>query len=161
AHLPPGLHRSGALRPRRPGDLRRALGRPGGPGRDLHRAPRQPRVAAPRALRLDGACGGGPERRARPPPPPAARRPPPPARRRGPRRVAPAIAGTLARVPLAGGAPREVLRDVEAAAFAPDGAELAIVRSVNGKDRLEYPIGNVLYESSSGIVRPRFSPDGE
>src|SRR5262249_30886003 len=56
---------------------------------------------------------------------------------------------------------REVLRDVEAADFAPDGAELAIVRSVNGKDRLEYPIGNVLYESSSGIVRPRFSPDGE
>ena len=78
-----------------------------------------------------------------------------------PRRIANGTAGTLARVPLAGGAPREVLRDVEAADFAPDGAELAIVRSVNGKDRLEFPVGNVLYETSGGVARPRFSPDGE
>ena len=70
--------------------------------------------------------------------------------------------GTLARAPIAGGAPRPVLEDVEWADWSPDGSNLAVVRNVNGRDRLEYPIGKVLYEASGGwISYPRVSPDGE
>src|SRR3974390_1377447 len=70
--------------------------------------------------------------------------------------------GTLARAPIAGGAPRPVLEDVEWADWSPDGNNLAVVRNVNGRDRLEYPLGKVLYEASGGwISYPRVSPDGE
>jgi eukaryotic-like serine/threonine-protein kinase len=70
--------------------------------------------------------------------------------------------GTLARAPLAGGAPRPVLEDVEWADWAPDGNSLAVVRNVAGRDRLEYPIGKVLYETSGGwISYPRVSPKGD
>ena len=70
--------------------------------------------------------------------------------------------GTLARAPLAGGAPRPVLEDVEWADWSPDGNSLAVVRNVNGRDRLEYPIGKVLYETSGGwISYPRVSPKGD
>lgn len=55
--------------------------------------------------------------------------------------------GTLARVPLAGGAPREILDNVNDADWAPDGANLAVVRTVGRKNRIEFPIGHVLYES--------------
>ena len=56
--------------------------------------------------------------------------------------------GTLARVPLGGGAPRELLENVREADWSPDGSQLAIIREAQGKDRLEYPIGKVLYEVS-------------
>jgi eukaryotic-like serine/threonine-protein kinase len=70
--------------------------------------------------------------------------------------------GTLARAPLAGGAPRPVLEDVEWADWSPDGNSLAVVRNVGGRDRLEYPIGKVLYETSGGwISYPRVSPKGD
>jgi eukaryotic-like serine/threonine-protein kinase len=70
--------------------------------------------------------------------------------------------GTLARAPLAGGAPRPVLEDVEWADWAPDGNSLAVVRSVGGRDRLEFPIGKVLYETTGGwISYPRVSPKGD
>jgi len=70
--------------------------------------------------------------------------------------------GTLARAPLAGGAPRPVLEDVEWADWSPDGNNLAVVRNVGGRDRLEYPIGKVLYEASGGwISYPRVSPKGD
>ena len=70
--------------------------------------------------------------------------------------------GTLARAPLAGGAPRPVLEDVEWADWSPDGNNLAVVRNVGGRDRLEYPIGKVVYETSGGwISYPRVSPKGD
>ena len=70
--------------------------------------------------------------------------------------------GTLARAPLAGGAPRPVLEDVEWADWCPDGNSLAVVRNVSGRERLEYPIGKVLYETSGGwISYPRVSPKGD
>jgi Tol biopolymer transport system component/predicted Ser/Thr protein kinase len=70
--------------------------------------------------------------------------------------------GTLARAPLAGGAPRPVLEDVEWADWSPDGNSLAVVRNVAGRDRLEFPIGKVLYETSGGwISYPRVSPKGD
>jgi Tol biopolymer transport system component len=69
--------------------------------------------------------------------------------------------GTLARVPLSGGAPREVLEDTLDADWSPDGSELAVSRWVEGKCRLEYPIGKVLYESEAGIRKLRVSPSGD
>lgn len=69
-------------------------------------------------------------------------------------------AGVLARSPLAGGSPRELLYAVQAADWSPDGAELAVVRDVGGLTRLEYPIGRVRYETSGWISSPRVAPDG-
>jgi Tol biopolymer transport system component len=69
--------------------------------------------------------------------------------------------GTLARAPLAGGAPREVLDNVGSADWSPDGKELAVVHVVEGRDRLEYPIGKVLFESEGMIVSVRVSPRGD
>jgi WD40 repeat protein len=68
--------------------------------------------------------------------------------------------GTLARVPLTGGTPREVAQGVEQAEWTPDGGALALVRESNGRSRLEYPPGTVLHESAGHISYPRFSPDG-
>ncbi|MGH9460079.1 MAG: protein kinase domain-containing protein, partial [Vicinamibacteria bacterium] len=68
--------------------------------------------------------------------------------------------GTLARVPLEGGAPREVLESVHDADWGPDGESLAVVRTVEGRNRLEYPIGNVLYETDGWMSSVRVSPDG-
>jgi serine/threonine protein kinase/Tol biopolymer transport system component len=67
---------------------------------------------------------------------------------------------TLARAPLSGGAPRELLENVRDAAWSPD-EQLAAVHVVNGRDRLEFPIGKVLYETSGWINSPRFSRDGK
>ena len=69
--------------------------------------------------------------------------------------------GTLATVPLAGGAPRQVLEDVQDADWSPDGKELAVARESGGKRRLEYPIGKVLYETQGWISNSRVSPDGQ
>lgn len=66
----------------------------------------------------------------------------------------------LARAPIAGGAPREILEQVRAADWAPDGT-LAVVHHVNGGDRLEYPIGKVLYETGGWISHMRISPAGD
>jgi len=69
--------------------------------------------------------------------------------------------GTLARVPLSGGGPREILNDVQWADWAPDAKSLAIVRDVGGRNRLEFPIGKVLYETGGWISHPRISPQGD
>ncbi len=69
--------------------------------------------------------------------------------------------GTLARAPLAGGAPREVLDDVGSADWSPDGTELAAVHVVDGRDRLEYPLGKVLFETEGTINSIRVSPRGD
>jgi Tol biopolymer transport system component len=69
--------------------------------------------------------------------------------------------GTLARAPLVGGAPREVLEQVQWADWSPDGSGLAIVRDAGGQNRLEYPVGKVLYQTGGWIGHPRFSPQGD
>src|SRR6516225_3545341 len=69
--------------------------------------------------------------------------------------------GTLARAPIEGGAPREVLEEVQWADWSPDGNDLAVVRDVGGRNRLEYPIGKVLYETAGWISHPRVSPRGD
>ncbi len=69
--------------------------------------------------------------------------------------------GTLAAMPLAGGAPRELLEDVDFADWDPEGEELAVVRAADGRYRIEYPIGNVLFTTEGWITHLRFSPDGK
>jgi Tol biopolymer transport system component/predicted Ser/Thr protein kinase len=69
-------------------------------------------------------------------------------------------AGTLARVPLSGGAPRELLENVQDADWSPDGKELAVIHQAGDRVRLEYPIGTVLHEATGWLSHPRISPDG-
>jgi tRNA A-37 threonylcarbamoyl transferase component Bud32/Tol biopolymer transport system component len=75
--------------------------------------------------------------------------------------------GTLARMPLGGGAPREVLDGVIEADWSPDGSQLAISR-LDTTYRiihmlLEYPVGKVLYRPAAGgyVSDIRVSPSGD
>jgi Tol biopolymer transport system component len=70
-------------------------------------------------------------------------------------------AGTLARTQILGGAVRPVSEDIREADWGPDGTTLAVVRRVNGHERLEYPLGTVLYETLGYISHMRFSPRGD
>jgi len=69
--------------------------------------------------------------------------------------------GTLARVPLSGGAPRAVLDGVSEADWAPDGATFAVARDVGGRNRIEFPIGKVLFETAGWVSHLRISPRGD
>ncbi len=69
--------------------------------------------------------------------------------------------GTLAEMPLEGGAPRDILRNVQDADWTPEGSGLAVIREIDGKSRLEYPIGRVLYQTAGYVSGLRFSPDGK
>jgi Tol biopolymer transport system component len=69
--------------------------------------------------------------------------------------------GTLARAPLAGGSPRELLEQIQQADWTPDGSALAIVREFEDKSRLEFPPGKVLYETRGHVSQLRFSPKGD
>jgi Tol biopolymer transport system component len=69
--------------------------------------------------------------------------------------------GTLARVALGGGTPREVLETVQDADWAPDGSNLAVARWVGDTRRLEYPVGKVLLQTAGWVSHVRFSPDGK
>lgn len=71
--------------------------------------------------------------------------------------------GTLARVPLAGDAPRELAERVKYADWSPNGDDLVLVRGLADRDRLELLDGTLLAEPSAsggGFSFPRFSPDG-
>jgi Tol biopolymer transport system component len=74
-----------------------------------------------------------------------------------------ARAGTMARVALSGGTPREVLEQVQDADWAPDGENLAVVRYApeNRHWRLEYPVGKVLLDGINWLSSPKISPDGK
>ncbi len=69
--------------------------------------------------------------------------------------------GTLGRVPLGGGAPREVLENVQWADWSPDGTNFAVVREVGGLSRVEYPIGKVLYQTGGWLSHVRINPRGD
>ena len=69
--------------------------------------------------------------------------------------------GTLATVPLGGGAPRAIAENVEKADWTPDGKNLAITRFMEGQNRIELPLGKVLYVSERGLGIMRVSPRGD
>jgi Tol biopolymer transport system component len=69
--------------------------------------------------------------------------------------------GTLARAPLLGGGARPVLEGVREADWTPEGSQLAIVRRVEGRERLELPAGHILYETAGYISHIRVSPGGD
>jgi eukaryotic-like serine/threonine-protein kinase len=70
--------------------------------------------------------------------------------------------GTLARAPLSGGAPKEILENVNDADWSPDGTNLAVSHSVGGHHRIEYPIGTALNESDGRPpMQVRVSPKGD
>jgi len=70
---------------------------------------------------------------------------------------------TLARLPLAGGAPRPILEasDANAADWAPDGESLALVLNAGAGDRIEYPRGKVIWKPDSFVWDPRVAPSGD
>jgi DNA-binding winged helix-turn-helix (wHTH) protein/Tol biopolymer transport system component len=70
------------------------------------------------------------------------------------------MAGTMGQVPLTGGTPRQIAEKVEWADWSPDGKTLALVHDVGGKERLEFPLGHTLFETSGWISHVRISPDG-
>jgi Tol biopolymer transport system component len=70
--------------------------------------------------------------------------------------------GTLALVPQAGGAPREILENVTEADWAPDGKTLVVSQFAGGKNRIvQIPGEKVLYETNGWISRLRVSPKGD
>jgi Tol biopolymer transport system component len=69
--------------------------------------------------------------------------------------------GTLAQVSIGADAPRDLLDNVEAADWTPEGNALGAVHVVAGQSRIEYPIGKVLYETPGWISNLRFSPKGD
>jgi eukaryotic-like serine/threonine-protein kinase len=74
----------------------------------------------------------------------------------------PSTVATLARVPLGGGAPRELQEDALSAAWAPDGEALAVTRVTSaGKNVLEFPIGHAIEESFSLLSLIAMSRGGD
>ena len=69
--------------------------------------------------------------------------------------------GTLARAPIDGGAPREILNDVQDADFSPDGQQFAVSHAVDGRYQLEFPIGKVLFQTDGWLNYVQVSPDGK
>jgi Tol biopolymer transport system component len=68
--------------------------------------------------------------------------------------------GTLARAPMTGGAPREVVEDINQADWGPDG-RIVVARDAGGRGHLEFPPGKILYETAGTVTAPRFSPRGD
>ncbi|HZJ53979.1 MAG TPA: protein kinase [Myxococcaceae bacterium] len=71
------------------------------------------------------------------------------------------LRGTLAIVPQLGGTPRELATDVFYADWAPDGANLAVVRSGDEGVALEFPLGHPIFRSTGFVSDPRVSPAGD
>jgi len=67
----------------------------------------------------------------------------------------------LARMPAGGGAPRQVLEQVQSADWGPDGDSLAVVHTVDGRDRVEFPIGTVRYQARGWLSDLAVSPAGD
>lgn len=64
----------------------------------------------------------------------------------------------LARLPLNGGAPRELTDNIISADWSPDGNQLAVSRLANGRCHVEFPIGKTIYETIGFISDVRVSP---
>ncbi|HEX9162821.1 MAG TPA: protein kinase [Thermoanaerobaculia bacterium] len=69
--------------------------------------------------------------------------------------------GTLARLSLGGGAPRELVEEMQDADWSPDGKQLAIIRMSQDLFQIEYPIGKIIYSTPHWISNVRLSPKGD
>jgi eukaryotic-like serine/threonine-protein kinase len=71
--------------------------------------------------------------------------------------------GTLATIPVTGGAPREILENVQDADWDQEGKNLAIVHWVGKRCNLEFPVGTPVYAVTGGhwLSDVRVSPHGE
>ena len=69
-------------------------------------------------------------------------------------------AGLLVRASLSGAGAREIEDGVSRADVSRDGSRIVIVRSADGKQRIECPPGERLYETPGAILATRLSPDG-
>ena len=70
--------------------------------------------------------------------------------------------GTLALVPPAGGAPREILDNVSGADWAPDGKTLAVAQLAGERTRIiQYPGEKLLYEAPGWVTGIRVSPKAD
>ena len=69
--------------------------------------------------------------------------------------------GTLARMPLEGGTPREVEQNAQFADWTADGTAQAIVHDVDGRSVLEFPEGHRMVDVGGFVASPRISPSGK
>ena len=69
--------------------------------------------------------------------------------------------GILARAPVIGGTPRQLLRNVSTADWMPDGKSLAVVRMQESQNILEFPAGNEVYRTGGWISKIRVSRSGK
>ncbi|HLW88242.1 MAG TPA: serine/threonine-protein kinase [Terriglobales bacterium] len=69
--------------------------------------------------------------------------------------------GTLGQVPISGGTPREIVKNALAADWTADASEMAVIRQVEGKYRVEFPRGKMIYENDNPLRFLRISPRGD
>jgi dipeptidyl aminopeptidase/acylaminoacyl peptidase len=69
--------------------------------------------------------------------------------------------GTLAVAAITGGAARSIADNVQQADWAPDGRRMVVARDIEGRGRLEFPLGKVIYETAGHTTFPRVSPRGD
>ena len=69
--------------------------------------------------------------------------------------------GTLAILPVNGAAPRDLAENVQEADWDPAGTQLVIVRATDSGNRLEFPIGTTITETTGYLSCPRFAPSGD
>lgn len=69
--------------------------------------------------------------------------------------------GTLQILRAGGVQPEATYPGVDDAAFAPDDSFAILKTGMDGDQRLEYPVGTVLYKSTGWMSYPRFSPKGD
>ena len=68
---------------------------------------------------------------------------------------------TLSLAPLAGGALRHLFENVASADWSPDGKNLAVIRRIKGKTRVEFPVGRIVYETKNRIRLLRVSSNSD
>ena len=68
--------------------------------------------------------------------------------------------GKLAEVELLAKNPRPILESVREADWIPGSTDMAVVRRVDGKDRVEFPTGKLVFETPGYVSHARVSPDG-
>jgi serine/threonine protein kinase len=69
--------------------------------------------------------------------------------------------GILARAPILGGTPRQLMEGVATADWMPDGKSLAIVRLQESQNIMEFPAGNEVYKTGGWTSKIRVSRNGK